>query len=37
MDCLLVIWGDAFRNEAGRVDGGQLFQTLAFMTEESEL
>lgn len=37
VDCLLVIWGDASRNEAGRVDGGQLFQTLAFMTEESEL
>lgn len=37
MDCVLVIWGDASRNEAGRVDGGRLFQTLEFLTEEFEL
>jgi len=28
------VWGDVATSEAGRVDGGRLFEMLAFMIEE---
>lgn len=37
MDCILAAWGDVSTSKPGRVDGGRLFQTLAFMIEEIKL